>query len=51
MLKRALKAAILDGSAYEGVHDEPQPLIGAMAVVGVDGYRLWPRRAKPAARR
>ena len=35
MLKRALKAAVLDGSAYEGVHDEPQPLIGAMAVVGV----------------
>ena len=35
MLKRALKAALLDGSAYEGVHDEPQPLIGAMAVVGV----------------
>ena len=35
MLKRALKAAVLDGSAYKGVHDEPQPLIGAMAVVGV----------------
>ena len=35
MLKRAFKAVVLDGSAYEGVHDEPQPLIGAMAVVGV----------------
>ena len=35
MLKRALKAAVLNGSAYEGVRDEPQPLIGAMAVVGV----------------
>ena len=35
MLRRALKAAVLDGSAYKGVHDEPQPLIGAMAVVGV----------------
>ena len=35
MLQRVLKAAFMDGRAYEGVADEPQPIIGALAVVGV----------------
>ena len=35
MFQRVLKAAFLDGRAYEGVADEPQPIIGALAVVGV----------------
>ncbi len=35
MLERVLKATLLDGRAYEGVADEPQPIIGSMVVVGV----------------
>lgn len=35
MLERVLKATLLDGRAYEGVADEPQPIIGSMTVVGV----------------
>ncbi|MCH8205647.1 MAG: YIP1 family protein [Chloroflexi bacterium] len=40
IVQQAFRALLLDRIAYDGVSDEPQPIIGAMAVVGVVAISL-----------
>ena len=40
IVQKALRAALLDKKAYDGVSDEPQPMIGAMAIVAVAAIAL-----------
>ena len=40
IVQKVLRAALLDRKAYDGVSDEPQPIIDAMAVVGVAAIAL-----------